>query len=176
MDTLKSIVLSKKNNKLFEKKDKTPTKRVITQKWTFAKECYEYLFQINLINDIFLHASNNTKVFKTVIQEINKKIYGYKQQDLLKNKYNETNFLTFENIIAKMIETKLKCYYCNCETFVLYDISREKKQWSVDRIDNTLGHNTDNYYISCLECNLKRRCIKDDKYLFTKQLNIIKHY
>ena len=40
---------------------------------------------------------------------------------------------------------------------VLYDISREMTQWSVDRINNDLGHDIDNYHLACLECNLKRR-------------------
>jgi hypothetical protein len=57
---------------------------------------------------------------------------------------------------------------------VLYDISREMKLWTVDRINNDLGHNLDNYYLACLECNLKRRRRSDDKFLFTKQLNLIK--
>ena len=56
---------------------------------------------------------------------------------------------------------------------VLYDVSREMKQWSVDRIDNNKGHNKDNFHLACLECNLQRRKQSDDKFLFTKQLNII---
>jgi hypothetical protein len=47
-------------------------------------------------------------------------------------------------------------------------------QWSVDRIDNDFGHNIDNFHLACLECNLKRRRRTDEKFLFTKQLNIIK--
>ena len=58
---------------------------------------------------------------------------------------------------------------------VLYDISREMTQWSVDRINNDLGHNIGNFHLACLECNLKRRRRTDEKFLFTKQLNIIKH-
>ncbi len=57
---------------------------------------------------------------------------------------------------------------------LLYDITRESKQWSVDRIDNDLGHNINNYHLACLDCNLKRRRRTDEKFLFTKQLNIIK--
>jgi hypothetical protein len=57
---------------------------------------------------------------------------------------------------------------------VLYDISREMKQWTVDRIDNNLGHNNDNFHLACLECNLKRRRRTDEKFLFTKKLNLIK--
>ena len=58
--------------------------------------------------------------------------------------------------------------------FILYKNVRDKKQWSVDRIDNNLGHNIDNIVLACLDCNLKRRCKTSDKFLFTKQLNIIK--
>ena len=47
-----------------------------------------------------------------------------------------------------MVECELKCYYCKCEMNVLYDISREMRQWTVDRIDNDLGHNIDNYYLA----------------------------
>ena len=74
-----------------------------------------------------------------------------------------------------MIESELKCRYCKHEMNVLYDISRELKQWSVDRIDNNLGHTIDNYHLACLECNLTRRRKTDEKFLFTKQLNIVKH-
>lgn len=107
-------------------------------------------------------------------QQINKKIYGYKQQDIIKKLFDETKFINIQTIINKMIDTELKCYYCNNEMLVLYDISREMKQWSVDRIDNDRGHNIDNFYLACLECNLKRRRRNDEKFLFTKQLKLVK--
>ena len=119
---------------------------------------------LNYINDIS----------KIAIQEINKKIYGYKQQDKIKKHFNEIVFINFGSIINKMIECELKCRYCKNEMNVLYDISREMKQWSVDRINNDLGHNIDNYHLACLECNLKRRRRTDEKFLFTKQLKIVK--
>jgi hypothetical protein len=72
------------------------------------------------------------------------------------------------------MECELKCRYCTKEMNVLYDISREMTQWSVDRIDNDLGHNISNFHLACLDCNLKRRRRTDEKFLFTKQLNIIK--
>jgi hypothetical protein len=107
-------------------------------------------------------------------QEINKKIYNYKQQDLLKKYYNEEKFVTFSNVIKKLVESELKCRYCDCEMAVLYNISREMKQWSIDRIDNDQGHNNDNFHLACLDCNLKRRRRTDEKFLFTKKLNLIK--
>ena len=84
------------------------------------------------------------------------------------------SFIDFNCVIDKMIECELKCRYCICEMSVLYDRSREMKQWSVDRIDNDKGHNKDNFHLACLDCNLKRRRRTDEKFLFTKQLSIVK--
>ncbi len=159
------------NNEL-ERKVK---KRVHTEKWSFSNENYEHSKQIQMILDI---SNNNLNyindISKIAIQEINKKIYGYKQQDKIKKHFNEIIFINFDSIINKMIECELKCRYCKNEMNVLYDISREMKQWSVDRINNDLGHNIDNYHLACLECNLKRRRRTDEKFLFTKQLKIVK--
>ena len=48
------------------------------------------------------------------------------------------------------------------------------EQWSLDRIDNSIPHTNDNVIISCLKCNLQRRCQNKDNFLFTKQLKIEK--
>ena len=71
-------------------------------------------------------------------------------------------------------ETNLKCHYCSCETYLLYELVREMKQWSLDRIDNNVGHNRDNLVIACLECNLKRRRTNKDSFMFTKNLKIVR--
>ena len=178
----KKIIISGTNNRYKMKQlvnehkmEKEKKKRVQSEKWTFSDEWFEYSNQIKMMKQIIDNKFNFfDDVSKIAIQEINKKIYGYKQQDALKKRYNEEKFLTFESIINKMIECELKCRYCKCEMNVLYDVSREMKQWSIDRIDNDLGHNIDNYHLACLDCNLKRRRRTDEKFLFTKQLNIVK--
>ena len=58
----------------------------------------------------------------------------------------------------------------------MYDNVREKKQWTLDRLDNDQGHNRDNIVISCLDCNLKKRTMDDNKFKFSKQMRIIKKY
>jgi hypothetical protein len=157
------------------KKDKEPKKRVDSFKWTFSNEFYESHNQLKIINDIFNNNfENNDDISKIVIQQINKKISGYKQQDIFKRRLKIDEFLNLQSVIEKMIECNLKCRYCKNEMFVLYDISRETKQWSVDRVDNDKGHNIDNFHLACLDCNLKRRRRTDEKYLFTKQLTIVK--
>ena len=158
-----------KDNKTHNKDNK---KRVESENWTFNPMHYIYENQLNMIKEIF--KNSNDPVSKIAIQQINRKIYGYKQQDVIKKLFNKNEFITFESIIHKMVECELKCYYCSCEMNVLYDISRETTQWTVDRINNDLGHNITNYYLACLQCNLKRRRRNDDKFLFTKQLKLVK--
>lgn len=185
----KTISITGTNNKyhmkkLINKKDlnSEPKKRIVAEKWTFSNENFEYSKQIRMINDIFIlneerkhnESKTDNDIIKIAIQQITKKISGYKQQDILKKNLDINKFLTFESVIQKMIECELNCRYCKEHMNVLYDISREMKQWSVDRIDNNLGHNIDNFHLACLDCNLKRRRRTDEKFLFTKQLNIVK--
>ena len=150
-------------------------KRVVAENWTFSPDNYLYEKQIKMMKDIYVNNYNYTdEVSKIAIQQINRKIYGYKQQDIIKKLLKEDQFINLQSVINKMVECELKCYYCSEEMNVLYDISREMKQWSVDRIDNDQGHNLDNYFLACLECNLKRRRRNDDKFLFTKQMKLVK--
>ena len=51
----------------------------------------------------------------------------------------------------------------------LYKISRDPLQWTLDRIDNSIGHTNDNVIICCLKCNLERRCKNSNAFLFTKK-------
>ena len=156
------------------KKDKNK-KRVEAENWTFNSDDYAHENQMkNIKNLLENNYISKDEMSKIVLQQINRKIYGYKQQDIIKKLLNTEKFINLESIINKMIECELKCYYCKCEMNILYDIVREMKQWTVDRINNDLGHNIDNYYLACLECNLKRRRRSDDKFLFTKQMKLVK--
>jgi len=74
--------------------------------------------KVYIRNNNFVHTDD---VAKIAVQEINKKIYGYKQQDKIKNRYNETNFLTLESVILQMVECELKCRYCRGEMDVIYE-------------------------------------------------------
>jgi hypothetical protein len=204
-ESSKKIVINGSHNRNLMKKmsdppstERTPKKRVESEKWTFDESYYNFETQLNLIKLIKADVSSDkypknvknadenseesvnvsnddcSKISKIIVQQISKKISGYKQQDLIKKKYLSESFLTFESVIDEMISCGLKCRYCNSGMLVLYDISRETKQWSVDRIDNDLGHNVNNFHLACLDCNLKRRRRTDEKFLFTKQLNLVK--
>jgi hypothetical protein len=156
-------------------------KRVETKKWELELVYFQYTKQLQLLTDISNNILNvydnedkDTNASKILIHQIEKKITSYKQQDIDKKILNNEKKIHLTCIIDKLNETEIKCYYCKCEMLILYENVRDSKQWTVDRINNDIGHNIDNFVLACLSCNLKRRCKSADKFLFTKQLNIIK--
>ena len=151
--------------------NKKVKKRIVSESWDFTLEQDN---QLIILNRLFL-SENKTEESKIMLQQIKQKIRSYKQQDVLKNLWNKDSFIDIGHVIQKMIDSKLLCYYCKHQMYVLYEVSREMKQWTIDRIDNDKGHNNDNYHLACLECNLKRRRQTDAKFLFTKQLKIVRH-
>ena len=93
---------------------------------------------------------------------------------IFKKKLNEEQFVTFEEVVELLKICGLTCHYCSEHVFILYEKVRETKQWSLDRINNDIGHNNKNLVIACLECNLKRRRTNKDAFMFTKNMVIIK--
>lgn len=153
--------------------DKEIKSRIKTKNWNFENEIINDQYKIldEIVNNQSLKQEEHHKLFK---KEIITKIGCYKQQDISKNMLNETDFITFDEVIIKLHECKLCCFYCNEITQILYKLVREQKQWSLDRINNDLGHNTNNVVIACLSCNLKRRRQSSDAFAFTKQLVLTK--
>jgi hypothetical protein len=114
----------------------------------------------------------NDKYINIFINNLKCKISSYKQQDILKKKLDLNNFTNFKNIIYLLHESKLMCCYCHKEIYILYKQVREMSQWTLDRIDNDIGHNIGNLVISCLKCNLKRRRINKNSFMMTKNMTI----
>jgi len=176
----KNIFISGTNNRYLIKRanrvKNEVKKREIMNKYNITPIFLNYNKQIEMITDIYFKKNeiNNVHEKSILIQELERKITCYKQQDVIKKLYNELEFINMNTIFKKLIDCNMLCFYCKCELYVLYENVREVSQWTVDRIDNSLGHNNNNFVISCLSCNIKRRKINSDKFLFTKQLNLIK--
>ena len=128
--------------------------------------------QISLLNQSYLEEKKDKK--NMIYREINKKMNGYKNQDVKKQIYNEKELITLEETMEKLVISKLKCHYCLQNTHILYTRNRDETQWTLDRIDNNLCHSNENTVIACLKCNLQRRCQDAKKFTFTKQLRIAK--
>jgi len=192
--------LNKKTKK--EKKQKEKKIKISSLNWGLTEYELSYNFQLNLLNQIFVNLNNNknielekeiefsenieyfsktnktnktkTKTENLFINCLKIKLQSYKHQDILKNKFNKNNFIKIKDLIILLKNSELKCFYCNCELFIFYELVRENKQWTLDRINNDLGHNNNNLLISCLECNLKRRRINCDNFNFSQNMIIIK--
>lgn len=178
-NTKKKIIITGTTNRYMIKKatkePKIPKKRIIAEKWNLNKDFFDYECQLSLLKSIREGGYKSfSKESSHIISEIERKIGSYRFQDIEKNILDTSVLIDMNHIVDTMISTELKCYYCKCEMDILYEMVRENNQWTVDRIDNAKGHNKDNYVLSCLSCNLKRRCKSSDKFLFTKQLNLIK--
>ena len=107
-------------------------------------------------------------------KELNKKLQGYKAQDIKKEFYDSSLLINLNDTLEKLISTKLHCYYCTKEVVLLYKNVREPSQWTLDRINNSKCHSKENTVIACLKCNLQRRVTDIDKFTFTKHLIITK--
>jgi hypothetical protein len=144
-------------------------------------DTFEWDQQYNIINEIYSSLKNSevvattpSNISKVIKNQISNKLSNYKQQDILKKLFDKDKIIQLEETIEKLKISNLKCHYCNENIYLLYKFVREMKQWSLDRIDNKIGHTCDNVIISCLQCNLNRRNKNSDSFLFTKQLKISK--
>lgn len=124
--------------------------------------------QIEYINNIFL--GNNFPEKDLIISELKSKLSSYKQQDKKKEYIEDTNLINLDNIIEKLVISKLKCYYCNKNMLLFFEKVRDNDQWTLDRINNLDEHSNENTIVCCLKCNLERRRKNSDKFLFTKKL------
>ena len=118
-------------------------------------------------NSVELAGAANDKMKSLLKSELNHKIQGYKGQDLKKEIHNMDTLINLQDVLLKLDESNLTCYYCSKPILVLYKNVREPLQWTLDRLDNALSHTKDNTCISCLKCNLQRRVMDVDKFTFT---------
>jgi len=155
------------------KMEKERSKRVITEtkRWEFSPEELRYDNQLAVLNMIGLTDNGSIDKYQKIIySQIKAKLRSYKDQDLKKNKYDASMFVTVDFVLGKLKESSMICFYCKEPTNVLYEYVREPKQWTIERLDNTYGHNCENIVIACLSCNLRRRTTHFERYLSTKRI------
>jgi hypothetical protein len=163
------------------KTEKPKTKRVITStnSWTsLSKNLLDpsmHLLIAGSDSSTLDCDSLEHSVLHRLEQQVRAKIAGYKAQDCEKGLFLESEFVVLRNIFDLFRSSQLKCYYCKTQVALLYEYVREPRQWTLERLDNSRGHNRDNVVLACLHCNLRRRCMNSEKYVRTKELaNIVK--
>ena len=155
------------------KQFKKDTVREITKKWNIEDTVYtSHVKQVSLINTLYIQ--NECEHKEIICKELNKKLQGYKNQDVKNDFFNVSLFTTHENLLEQLVISKLKCSYCKKPIYILYKNIREPLQWTLDRINNNEGHNINNCVISCLTCNIQKKRMNDNTFRFSKQLTVIK--
>ena len=180
---MRSIDITGKRNIDKIQKVKNPERKE-TIKWTLDDSYFTYNKQIQIINCLYLNQGCDEEQKQKHKQEpeqnilakreINKKINGYKSQDIQKELLDLNSLISLDQTIEKLMLSKLKCFYCkeNCE--LLYKNTLAKKQWTLDRLNNEYGHNHDNVVICCLECNIKKGEMDSDRFKQGKEIKIIR--
>jgi hypothetical protein len=156
---------------------KEKAKRVIVETWTFTENdlYFDNIFKVlNMIQKKEFENTQYTNIVKCIIQQLNQKINGYKSQDIAKKLLDLEKIVDLETVLQLLLQSNLECFYCKNKVKVLYEHVREPSQWTLDRIDNDYGHNKGNLEIACLSCNVRRRTMYADRYVFTKQLKLVK--
>jgi hypothetical protein len=152
----------KTKTKTIKEKEKQKRKITTTEKWNFTDQ--ELKFENHY--DILYDPSKTAFIY----QQIKNKLSSYRSQDIEKGILDITRFSDLSGVLQKMEDCKLKCFYCKECVSLLYENVREPKQWTLERIDNKMGHNIDNVEIACLSCNLRRRTMHYERYVLTKNI------
>ena len=161
-----------------EKAEKTKKCRVITEttRWTKYISSDQQTQQFDILyNDVFENTGEeDTRKIECLKSLLQQKLNGYKLQDQRKNRFVLEEFVDIPYVLQKLKDCAFHCFYCKTPVQIWYIMSREPEQWTLERIDNTKGHNKNNVEIACLSCNLKRRCMYHERFRFTKQIQFIK--
>jgi len=183
----KTISIEGQHNRYLVKrvnKDKPPEVKKMNISTNLEKELnihkekiVDHAFQQHITRVNYLNDTSNIE-YKPILQHFQKlvqtKMNSYLKQDEQKNRIDEEKPLLLNDIYELLIESHMKCYYCKHEVYIYYEKYRDKSQWTLERINNDLGHFKSNCVISCLECNLQRRNHNMSKFKFTKNLVIVK--
>ena len=144
--------------------------RKATNKWRFDNKNLDFMENLYTLRK----KEGHNEVQEEIRRQINYKINSYKGQDVKKGLLLELDFVDYDYVLNLLIDKQLKCFYCREDVLLLYNYVRENKQWTLERIDNKIGHNRGNVEIACLLCNLRRRTMYHERYVFTKQLCVVK--
>lgn len=141
----------------------------VTEVQMSAKEQLTHLIQY------FMKANDDvTSTQVIMLRELRNKISGYKAQDLKRELYLPKELISLDEVVEKLVASQLRCCYCSVAVVIFYKDVRHLAQWTLDRVDNDVGHSAANTVIACLKCNLQRRRQNEEKFMFTKKLKILR--
>ena len=113
-DNIKKIIINEPQQSKtkiinFEKEIKL---RVETKTWGLNDEELAHQKQLNnIMCDEFIVNEDKDKYKSKLSSHIKNKLYNYKQQDIIKKKLNEDQFVSYEETIQLLRMCSLKCCY-----------------------------------------------------------------
>jgi hypothetical protein len=158
----KQIILPEPKTKEIKPKEIKKRKVTTTNRWISQSNLEETSAIVNDPSKIPL-----------IYQQIKNKIHSYRSQDIEKKILDEENLADLSGVLLKLSDANYMCYYCKEPVQLLYENVREPKQWTLERMDNKRGHVIDNVEIACLSCNLRRRTMKVERYVLTKNIRCV---
>ncbi len=149
---------------------------LLKQREKRKRKDYKYYYTIeeqrHFLSLLYFNEYDKKDILYEIEKDIIYKIRNYKIQDIKKNRY--IGDITYDNVLEKLIESKLMCYYCKKKIDICYQFKNQQNQWTLDRIDNDTSHTHNNCVISCLHCNITKRNRSHSQFKFSKQVKIIK--
>ena len=155
---------------------KPPRKKIVStnEDWIATAEMHSTQeSQIRLLLDLKTDKPLNAYA-NILLSHLKTKQSGYRSQDTIKGFYDQDRFAQVCDIVDLLIDSGLSCFYCRKWATLFYENVRDPRQWSLERISNKDGHNRGNLVIACLECNMRRRTMYQERYIATKQLRVNK--
>jgi hypothetical protein len=87
---------------------------------------------------------------RSIIQNI---LSSNKARDEKCNRYNPSNFITYDHVYGLILQSNNKCFYCLQN--IQYHMYGENMA-TIERLDNNIGHDIGNCVIACRSCNYRR--------------------
>ena len=177
--TIQMVTTEFKSRSRGKKKEPILRKRIITHQhqWVnnITNDDIQFRGQLVFLEDGKQGEEDEQNTKKSImLRDLRRKIEGYRHQDMLKHIFDGSKFVDLGHVLRLLSECNEKCFYCKESVKILYDVARDPKQWTLERIFNDKGHNKDNVEIACLSCNIKRRTMFYEKFRFTKQVKFVK--
>ena len=167
----KNIEISGKRNIDKINNIKNPSRKE-SNKWSIYDKIFNYKEQVEILNKLFLDEKGEKEI--QLEKDIIKKLKSYKNQDIIKKHIDLDIFISLCDCIELLVVSKLKCVFCKENCLLIYKNIYDKKQWTLDRIDNNYGHNHNNVSICCYECNIKIGDMNRDRFKKGKEIKIVR--
>jgi hypothetical protein len=90
-------------------------KRTSCEKWNLTEHCFTHAYQFCEISKLYLNVEDSTVEHRALIlKELTSKIAGYRRQDVEKKIFQKDLFVSLENVVDKLLCSKLKCFGETC--------------------------------------------------------------